>query len=302
MNEFELITRFTSCFEVAPAPRGPGDDCAVLPSQPASCVTTDAVVEGVHFTRPPFSLEDVGHKALAVNLSDLAAMGAEPSWFTVALGLPPAVAERDVVALGQGMAALARVHRIELVGGNVSSARQLSVTVTAAGKLDARPLLRSGAKPGDLLFVSGPVGDAAGGLSAIRKKKRAPGLIAAQKRPTPHVALGRAVRHLASAAIDVSDGLLQDLEHLCTASQVGAALDAGALPLSEALLDFAGDGALELALRGGEDYVLLLSAPARHREAVLELGALQVGTVTAATGITLDGQPVTGRLGFQHRR
>ena len=300
MNEFDLIARFVSCFDVAPTPRGPGDDCAVLPAQPASCVTTDAVVEGVHFTRPAFSLEDVGHKALAVNLSDLAAMGAEPAWFTVALGVPADVAERDVVALGRGMSALAKLHRIELLGGNVTAARQLSVTITASGKLDARPLLRSGARAGDLLFVSGPLGDAAGGLLAMRRNKRAPEVRAAQKRPTPHVAFGRAIRHLASACIDVSDGLLQDLSHLCAASNVGAELQREQVPVSEALQAFAGDEALELALRGGEDYVLLFAAPPRHREAVLALGGLEIGALTAAPGLRVDGTAVTGRLGHQH--
>lgn len=300
MNEFARISRFVECFTVAPAPRGPGDDAAVLAAQPTSCVTTDAVVEGVHFTRPAFSFEDIGHKALAVNLSDLAAMGAQPAWFTVALGLPKECADRDLVAMGRGMAELAALHRIELVGGNVTSAKQLSVTITASGTLDARPLLRSGAKMGDLLFVSGPLGNAAAGLQAIKNRKRVPELISAQKRPTPHVAFGRAVRHLASAAIDVSDGLAQDLMHLCTASKVGASLRSESLPLSEALHAFAEEDATQLALTGGEDYVLLIAAPVRHREAVIALGAFEIGEVVATPGIRVDGEVLNGSLGYTH--
>ena len=146
MNEFERIARFTEAFEVLPAPFGPGDDCAVLPPSRQQVVTTDAVVEGVHFRRRTFSMADVGHKALAVNLSDLAAMGAVPTWFVCALGVPDDVSPQDLRALARGMSALAKVHGIRLVGGNVTGALQLSVTITAAGEVET-PLLRSGGRP-----------------------------------------------------------------------------------------------------------------------------------------------------------
>lgn len=301
MNEFALIDRFVGCFDVPPSPFGPGDDCAVLGRQGPSCVTTDALVEGVHFTRATFSPADVGHKALAVNLSDLAAMGARPTWFTVALGLPPSITPGEVVGMGRGMARLAKVHGARLVGGNVTRAAELSLTITASGALDGAPLLRSGARPGDLVFVSGALGDAAGGLAALTKGTAAPRLVRAQRRPSPHLAFIARARRFVRAAIDVSDGLAQDLGHVCRASKVGAALHSADVPLSRELVRFAGDGALELALRGGEDYVLLLAVPLRHRRALVDLGAHELGVFTATPGLTLDGRPLSGRLGFQHR-
>ncbi|HEY0882227.1 MAG TPA: thiamine-phosphate kinase, partial [Archangium sp.] len=225
MDEFGLIEVFTRQFDVAPSPRGPGDDCAVLPRQGPSCVTTDAIVDGVHFTRKTFSFEDIGHKALAVNLSDLAAMGATPRWFTVALGLPDDVSAKDLAKLGRGMSALARTHGVELIGGNVTESRQLSLTLTLSGELEGAAMLRSGARPGDALYVSGPLGEASAGLvhHAISE---------AQRRPTPHVAFGQFARRFASACIDVSDGLAQDLGHVCKASGVGANVWRDALPLT----------------------------------------------------------------------
>lgn len=301
MDEFGLIDTFVSQFEVPPSPRGPGDDCAVLPSQGPSCVTTDAVVEGVHFTRRAFTYDDVGHKALAVNLSDLAAMGAKPAWFTVALGVPDDVTAGDLKKLGRGMSALAALHGATLVGGNVTRALQLSVTVTIAGLLDGPPMLRSGGKAGDALYVSGPLGDAAAGLVHPKALGRA------QRRPQPHVAFGRLARLHASAAIDVSDGLAQDLGHLCRASGVGAELSAAALPLSDALLRAVGSrqAALPFALTGGEDYVLLVavSQPARFEASMARAGFAvhRVGTLTAGSGVHVDGVRLRGRLGFTHR-
>ncbi len=300
MDEFGLIDTFVAQFKVAPAPRGPGDDCALISRQGPSVVTTDALVEGVHFTRQ-FTFEDIGHKALAVNLSDLAAMGAKPTWFTVALGLPEDVEAAHLKKLGKGMAALAKAHDAELVGGNVTRASQLSITITASGSLEGAPLLRSGARPGDALYVSGPLGDAAAGLEGINP------LTPAQRRPTPHLAFGQRARRLCSAAIDISDGLAQDLSHLCRASKVAAELDSAAIPVSDALLDFAGSrkAALRYALTGGEDYVLLVAVrrPRAFEAAMARAGfaAEHIGWLGSGTGITLDGVPMRGRLGFKHR-
>lgn len=298
MDEFGLIRVFTGEFDVAPSPRGPGDDCAVLPRQGQSCVTTDAVVEDVHFTRRTFSLEDIGHKGLAVNLSDLAAMGATPRWFTVALGLPDDVGAKELAKLGRGMSALARTHGIELIGGNVTRSKQLSLTLTLSGALTGKPMLRSGARVGDALYVSGPLGDASGGLVH-------PSLSHAQRRPTPHVAFGQFARRFASAAIDVSDGLAQDLGNVCTASGVGADVWSEEVPLSEALLEAAGSDALEFALRGGEDYVLLLAVPepARFERAASRAGfeVHRLGEVTRGNGVTVDGRPLRGKPGYTHR-
>lgn len=312
MNEFDLIDAFVSEFPRLPSPAGPGDDAAVLPpSRRSGVVTTDALVEGVHFTRRTFSWADVGHKALAVNLSDVAAMGAEPTWMTVALGLPDDVGARELRSVARGMAALARVHRVGLVGGNVTRAAQLSLTLTVAGALPGRPLLRDGGRAGDRLYLSGPVGDAAAGLEVLQDGARGrarSSLVAAQRRPAPHLAFARVARRFARAGIDVSDGLAQDLEHVCHASGVGAALDASALPVSDAARAWAGDRALALALRGGEDYVLLVAVPPRRVAAFEEalagagLAAHPIGALEAAPGLRLDGRALHGPLGFQHRR
>ncbi|MFT3706284.1 MAG: thiamine-phosphate kinase [Archangium sp.] len=299
-GEFTLIERFVRCFDVDAAPRGPGDDCAIVaPSRFASCVTTDTLVEDVHFTRRGFSFEDIGHKALAVNLSDLAAMGARADWFTVALTLPREVQSFHVVALGRGMSKLARVHGARLIGGNFSSGAEISITITASGILDGKkPLLRSNARVGDRIFVSGTLGSSAGGLLP-----NAPtALLRAQRRPHPHLEFARLARAFINAAIDVSDGLLQDLGHITRASGVGAELDSERIPLSGALLDFAGpQQALTLATTGGEDYVLLFTAPARHAERLRALGAFEIGHIVRGSGVRLDGKAITGRTGFTHR-
>lgn len=318
-SEFSLIDLFTGEFAVAKAPRGPGDDCAVLPpGKGALCVTTDAVVEDVHFTRRRFSLEDVGHKALAVNLSDLAAMGARPTWFLCALALPRGFSSAEARALSRGMGALARAHRIALAGGNVTSARELSITITAAGEVErGRALLRSGARPGDLLYVSGTLGDARLGLELLGASAapRASQAVRRQRRPLPRVALGRVARRFASAAIDVSDGLGQDLGHLCAASRVGAEVELSRIPVSAELrrhCSGAGGGAERAALyavAGGEDYELLLAVPpARSRafeRACARVGepVARVGAVSRESGLRLrtsSGKALPPPRGFDH--
>jgi thiamine-monophosphate kinase len=301
MNEFSLIDRFVKALDVPPSPWGPGDDCALWEAQGLCCVTTDAVVEGVHFTRAHFSWADIGHKALAVNLSDLAAMGAEPSWFTVALALPPSVTAGDLSKLAHGMSALAAKHGARLVGGNVTAASELSITVTACGTISGKPLLRSGARVGDVLVLSGTVGDAAAGLRSFKSTAVAPKLARAQRRPHPHLSFASSVKAFAHAAIDVSDGLAQDLEHLCRASQVGAALVSDRIPLSRELVRYAGNDAMGLALTGGEDYVLLLAVAPQDQARIEALGGFAIGHITQKRGITLDGTRLTGRLGFMHR-
>jgi len=276
-GEFARIDRFARFFPRAQVPVGIGDDCAVLRPRPGFelCVTTDAVVEGVHFMRARFTLADVGHKALAVNLSDLAAMGARPRWFVCALELPPWVDDRGVDALARGMSALARRHRVDLVGGNLSRAAALSVTITAAGEVPrGRALLRGGGRAGDRLYVSGTLGDARRGLALLESGAR--GLARAkQLRPEPRIPLGLLARRFASAAIDISDGLAQDAGHLARASGVRAMVRMERLPVTKALRRYAGEASSAWAAAGGEDYELLLavhrapplrsSAPARAR-------------------------------------
>lgn len=306
-SELSLIDGFTRQFPLAKPPRGPGDDCAVLPGENGSlCVTVDSLVEDVHFTRRRFSPEDIGHKALAVNLSDLAAMGAKPRWFLCAIALP-----RDDVGLlpriGRGMAALAVRHRISLAGGNLSRARELSITITAAGAVRGRPMLRSGARPGDQLYVSGTLGEAAFGLRSFGKRLRAPRAALRQRRPEPRVALGQLARRFASAALDLSDGLSTDLPRICRASRVGASLESRRLPIGEEAVAALGvDAARALAVSGGEDYELLLTIPAARCRAFESACARAgeritcIGEIVGGRDARLDDRPLDGKRGFQH--
>ncbi len=324
LNEFERIDAFLEVFHRVPSPHGPGDDAALLAAPKGTVVvTTDAVVEGVHFTRRTFRFADVGHKALAVNLSDVAAMGARPTWALCALQLPEDVSTADLQQLSAGMAALATAHGVRLIGGNLTRGLQLSVTMTVAGEVPRgqRPLLRHGARAGHLVYVSGPLGSAAAGLEVLQRGQRRSGargpvafearweaLVLAQRAPSPHVRWGLAAAKFASAGIDVSDGLLQDLAHLAVASKVGVALEGQAIPVLEALLRWheREEAVLKCALTGGEDYVLCVTVPPSRARAFeramsrLGAGAFPIGRVTQARGLTVDGRPVSGHAGFQH--
>lgn len=304
MNEFRLIDTFVRAFRPAPAPAGPGDDAAVLRVHGNLVATTDTATDGVHFTRDTFTLPDVGYKALAVNLSDLAAMGATPTYFLCALGLPHGFSPHEVRALARGMAALARHHHVELAGGNVSYAPKLSVTITALG-LASHPLLRSGARAGEDIVLSHPLGDAAAFLCGSRH----PAACRAQRRPTPQLAWVKRARPYLTAAIDVSDGLIADLGHLCFASRVAADLDVARIPLGPSLAAAPPERALDLALAGGEDYALVATVGrgkfARLSRALARGGmrAYRIGA-TAAPGrrnaILLDDAPWKGPGGFRH--
>lgn len=289
-SEFDLIDAFLRPFGGG---EGVGSDCASLRVSRGMrlVATTDAVVEGVHFRLPGFSAEDVGWKALAVNLSDLAAAGARPRWFLCALGLPSR-AVRLVPRIARGMARLARKFDCALVGGNVTRASQLSLTITALGEARA-PLTRFSARPGDALVVAGRLGDAAAGLTP------------AQRRPQPLVREGFAAARFASASIDVSDGFLQDLGHLCKASGVGAVVECSALPLGPAAKKL--PHGLELALSGGEDYALVWSVPRRKLAALQRaVRCVEVGRITREPGLRLTDlgvpRPLPTRLGFDHLR
>jgi thiamine-monophosphate kinase len=296
MGEFELIRRF---FE-RPAVRNPlgvGDDCALL--QPAAgmqlAVSTDLLVEGRHFlsTVDPMRL---GHKSLAVNLSDLAACGARPLAFTLALSLPQPD-EAWLQSFAQGLFELAGQHDCELVGGDTTRG-PLAICITVFGEVPAgQALLRSGARPGDELWVSGSTGDARLALEVFRGSLSVPAAVfeAARERmerPTPRVALGQALRGIASAAIDISDGLVGDLGHVLRRSGVGArimasaalgllAADAGAVPDAERRL--------ELVLAGGDDYELLFTAPPTAH-AQVEAAAHAAGTRVTRIG-AIEPQP-----------
>jgi thiamine-monophosphate kinase len=271
LSEFDLITRF---FSRCGAPRadvvlGVGDDGAVLECPPGAQLVAaiDSLVEEVHFPTgsPPRS---IGHRALAVNLSDLAAMGAQPAWALLALALP-AADEAWLAQFSAGLDALARAHEVTLVGGDTSGGK-LCVTVQILGFVPrGMALSRSGGQPGDAVFVSGTPGDSAAGLMleqsrlTVADAAQAQWLLERFRYPTPRVSLGLALRGLASACIDVSDGLLGDCGRLAEASGCGVSLDYAALPVSSALRAAVGEEqARQLALTGGEDYELCFTVPA----------------------------------------
>ena len=277
LGEFDLIDRYFRR-PVQHAALGIGDDCALLRLTPGQqlAVSTDLLVEGRHFlsTVDPARL---GHKALAVNLSDLAACAARPLAFTLSLSMPRAD-EAFLAPFARGLLALADAHHIELVGGD-TTAGPLTIGITVMGEVPpGQALLRSGAREGDELWVSGTLGDARLALEVFRGQVACPGqgfdeLRQAMELPQPRVALGLALRGLASAAIDLSDGLLGDLGHVLRASGLGAELQLAALPCSPLLA--AQDEALRRTclLAGGDDYELLFCAPAAQHQAVLAAAA-----------------------------
>ncbi len=308
MGEFDLIARYFT----RPAPAGGavalgvGDDCALLAPRPGMqlAVSSDMLVAGRHFfadTDP----EGLGHKALAVNLSDLAACGARPLAFTLALALP-ALDAPWLAAFARGLLALADAHGCTLMGGDTTRG-PLNLCITVFGEVPAgQALLRSGACAGDDIWVSGQLGDARLALLALQGEIKLPptALAAARlrlERPTPRVALGLALRGVASAALDVSDGLLGDLGHLLRASGVGADItlaQTSKLIAAHALFTgasacFGPDLLQQCTLAGGDDYELVFTAPAAQRSAVQQAGAdcgvavTRIGTTSAQPGLRL---------------
>ncbi|MGH8118834.1 MAG: thiamine-phosphate kinase [Rhodanobacteraceae bacterium] len=298
---------------------GIGDDAALLevPAGRQLVACTDTMVAGLHFL-PATAPADIGWKSLAVNLSDLAAMGAEPAWALLALTLPQDD-PRFVEAFADGFAALARAHGVALVGGDTTQG-PLAITVTALGAVPAGAALRrDGARVGDGVFVTGTLGDGAGALTAIRDRGAGAAnrdhtfasLLARMTRPEPRVTAGLALRGIASACIDVSDGLLADLGHVCTASGVGAEVDADALPVSASLAaTFDAEACRSFALSGGDDYELCFSVPAgREADVTAALagtgcGATRIGRILTGTGvraIDADGNTIrTPHAGWEH--
>lgn len=318
-GEFELITRY---FDRVTSSRrdvekGIGDDCALLtlPEKQTLAISTDTLVEGVHFLRD-IHPADLGYKALAVNLSDLAAMGADPAWLTLALTLPE-VNEPWLKAFSDSLFELLDYYNMQLIGGDTTRG-PLSLTLGIHGLVpQGRALKRSGAKPGDWIYVTGTLGDSAAGLSLLQHKTRISDpvthevLIKRHLRPMPRILQGQALRDLASAAIDLSDGLISDLGHILKASDVGARLNLEALPLSDVLRQhFEPDQALRWALAGGEDYELCFTVPEINRGALdVALGHYGVpftciGQIAPhSEGLVLlqDGKPATFDLkGFDH--
>lgn len=302
MGEFDLIRRFFQR-PVRRAALGVGDDCALLAPAPGMqlAVSSDMLVEGRHF----FADVDprlLGHKSLAVNLSDLAACGARPLAFTLALSLPRADAAWTEAFAG-GLLALADAHGCELVGGDTTQG-PLNICITVFGEVPpGQALLRSGARAGDDIWVSGSLGDARLALEALLGHTTLPpGTLAAARQrleaPTPRVALGQALRGIASSALDVSDGLLGDLGHILEQSRVGASLDTRLItPLLDAgrHTPLAIDLLHQCTLSGGDDYELCFTAPADRRDAVQAAGrdsatrVTRIGCIEEQPGLRLIG-------------
>ncbi|MCW5572752.1 MAG: thiamine-phosphate kinase [Steroidobacteraceae bacterium] len=315
LGEFALIDRF---FAAAGARRrdvlaGVGDDGALLapPAGQDLVAVVDTLVEGVHF--PAGSEPDsIGHRALAANLSDIAAMGATPAWALLALTLP-AADERWLGGFAAGFAELARAHDVQLVGGD-TTAGPLTVTVQLLGLVPrGAALLRSGGQPGDLVCVTGTPGDAAAGLAIIQQRLQPlPGASAAdcealRRRflyPAPRCATGVQLRGIASACIDVSDGLAGDLGKLAAASGCAARIDVAQLPLSAPLLAVAGrDAAEQFALTGGEDFELCFTVPAARADALRALPCTVIGRLDGGSGVSAwrgDNVIEFSHYGYEH--
>lgn len=318
MSEFVLIEALRERLGGVAADRlalGIGDDAALWRPTPDHTVVAccDTLIEGRHFPADA-APEDLGWKALAVNLSDLAAMGATPVAALLALTLPDAPDERWLDAFCRGWAELACRHEVALAGGDTTRGPVLAVTVTCFGELpDGTALRRAGACVGDGLYVSGTLGDAAAGLAAWSRRSEpaiAP-LVARLNRPLPRLALGRALRGIASAAIDVSDGLAADLGHVLAASSVGAEVEVARLPLSPALRAVTDpQRAIDHALSGGDDYELCFTVPlARERElaaiaAAADTPVARIGTIVSTPGarwLDRDGREFTlAAKGWDH--
>lgn len=300
MGEFDLISKLRAA---VPGRRsrvmvGIGDDAAVWhPADGmANLITTDALVEGIHFRLDWTDWRSLGHKALAVNLSDIAAMGARPVLATVTLGLCGRERIADLVTMYEGMGALAAVHDVEVAGGDiVRSPDAFFISGTVIGEVErGQVLTRSGAKAGDAIVVSGTIGASAAGMALLesshprRSASTAPLLIGAHLRPNPRIALGQVLFGAGvTAAMDVSDGLLGDLPKLLTASGVSAELWTDRLPILPAVHALFPDRADEFALRGGEDYELLLTIPAIRLEHLVEV-AETVGATVTRIGTVID--------------
>ena len=322
-GEFDLIAKYFARATPS-AVLGPGDDCALVQPTPGRqlAVTTDMLVAGTHFL-PDTDPKNLGWKALAVNLSDLAAMGATPRWVTLS-GALPTVDEAWIAAFAEGFFACAGTYGVDVIGGDTTRG-PLNVCVTAMGEVEpGQALRRDGAKVGDQVWVSGRPGLAALGLAHLQGRVKLPEpwprlCVAALEKPKPRVALGQALLGLASAAIDVSDGLLADLGHICERSGCAAALQLVQLPQ---LRDLAGSGAqydadlrriaLECQLAGGDDYELCFTVPAPLSPAIgriaarLELPLWPIGEIVPgpAGQVTVydpDFKPVDfARKGYDH--
>lgn len=320
-SEFELIAKLFAPLATAPGAFALKDDAAVVPAR-AGCdlvATTDALVEGVHFLRgdPP---DTIARKALRVNLSDLAAKGAEPDCYLMVLSLPQ---EIDTEWLGEFVRGLGEdqgAYGISLLGGDTTATPgPLTIAITAFGHVPGGAMIRrDGARPGDLVFVSGTIGDGGGGLAVSRGggenlcAAQRDELIARYRLPIPRLALGRGLRAIASAALDVSDGLVADLGHIAETSSVRIAIEARRVPLSPALVALWGEDARAVvrAATAGDDYEIAFAAPPSAEAAIMDAARLaavpvtRIGRVEPGSGVALldaDAREIAvARAGFTH--
>lgn len=315
LSEFDLIERYFSPLGLTSSKSvllGSGDDCGVIqtPAEMSLCFSVDTMVEGVHFPKnaPPFEL---GYRALAAAVSDLAAVGATPYFFTLALTLPDA--NQDWLAqFSSGLKVLVDKYHFPLLGGDTTRG-PLTVTIQVHGLLSKPALLRSGARAGDVLAVSGTLGDAGAALDFLSIDLNSESLEEDQQfllskyyLPTPRIELGQILQDYASACIDISDGLLAEAGHISRASKVKVELNLESLPLSGALLRLKDvDGATQLALNSGDDYELLFSVPidkwSEFCSNVPEGLVTQIGSIVAGEGVELRGKSMDiANKGYQH--
>ncbi|HTW35710.1 MAG TPA: thiamine-phosphate kinase [Rhizomicrobium sp.] len=313
-GEFALIAElFAPLSKNAPGAFGLTDDAAVLalPPDHELVLKTDAVVEGVHFfkTDPPGA---VAQKALRVNLSDLAAKGAVPAGYLMALLLPDWPGMAWLRAFADGLAADQVAFGLSLMGGDTSATPgPLAVSISAFGYVPAAAMIRrAGARPGDLVFVSGTIGDAGGGLAVLKENRSGAELVARYRVPEPRLSLGLALRGLASASLDVSDGLMADLGHIADVSKVRIEVEAARIPLSKALKALWGADAANRAATAGDDYEIAFTAPASRRGDVANAAArsgvavTEIGRVVAGAGAVLldaSGRDIAiAKRGYTH--
>jgi len=316
-SEFELIDAIRERLAAAGAPAsspalilGSGDDAAITRRSGAAVTSVDALIEGTHFRMPPFTAAQVGHKALAVALSDLAAMGARPGEAYVQLGVPKGSSDAELLDLAGGLAAIAARFGVTVAGGDVTAAPALLVAVTVVGEGDEALLVsRAGARPGDVVVVTGALGGAAAGLALLEGRAGAAvaepvaaELRARQLEPTPRLAAGQALAAAgATAMIDLSDGLGADAGHVAAASGVGMSLDVDRVPAQEGVSEVAaaaGVDPAELAVAGGEDYELLATLPdERLDEAVAACAAAGVALTPVGAVVVGDTVRLSGREG-----
>jgi len=307
-GEFGLIARIVARLDGGPSSLlGPGDDGAVVSAPDGRIVaSTDVLVEGRHFRRDWSSAADVGHRAAAANLADIAAMGATPTALLVALCVPQDLEVSWAEDLADGLSAEAALTGATVVGGDMSSSPTLTIAVTALGDLGGRPpVLRSGAQPGDVVAIAGRTGYAAAGYTVLSRGFRTPKLLVeAFRRPEVPYSAGLAAARLgATAMVDVSDGLLQDLGHVAAASGVAIDVTAGAFEVPAQMRDAAsalGVDPYAWVLAGGDDHALAATFPP---EVELPSYWRRIGTVReGAPEVTVDGKPYTGRTGWDHFR